>query len=226
MIQKNKIFLVSLITMFILLGVKYSWCQDTTRSDSAVYRCSKEIARLSSRIDSLEARLEGQQIQIVESNPLKSGNYLQWGKGLTLAATKSEQRITCDAGYTFLTPKSYRLGIAGGFDGILGADDDFPYFDFYGKVTCGTPVLINFISINGYFRTHFYPKDAQRNGFHTAGGLSLGAELEFWFRPTFCYTFGGSITTMRERTSMTFLKLSEINFIGFKYYPQCKKKKR
>jgi hypothetical protein len=226
MIRKQTIFPVSLMMAFIFLSAFNVLCQDTAGNDSDACRCSKEIAALSRRIDSLEARLEGQQIQIVESNPFKSGSYLKWGKGWTLAATKSEQRMTLDIGYTFLTPKSFRIGMFLGHDAQMGADCELPYAAFYGKTTIGTPVFINFISVNGYFRALYYPKFAQKYCFQTAGGLSAGAELEFWLRPTLCYTFGGSITTMRERTRIRFINLSEINFIGFKYYPQCKKKKR
>ena len=57
----------------ILLNVFSAWSQNLSKTDSDSSQCSKEINDLSQRIDSLEARLESMQIQIVESNPFKSG---------------------------------------------------------------------------------------------------------------------------------------------------------
>ena len=215
-----------LITAAVLLNGTVAFCGDTAKNDGDSCKCAGEIDNLNLRIDSLEARLEGLNIQMVESDPFKSGKYLQWGKGLTVAIAKSEPSISLDMGYTFTTPKSFRMGIAAGFDGELGAECDLPDYGFYGKLTYGTSVFVNFISFNGYVRALFYPEDALRDGEHTTGAVGGGAELEFWLSPACCYTFGGSMTVMRHRDDFSRVKLGEVNFIGFKYFPQCKRKKR
>ncbi len=187
--------------------------------------CCEMVSTLSLRIDSLETRLEHLQIQVAESDPLKSARYLKWGSGLTFTISKSEPRIATDVGYTFLTPKSLRMGIAMGLDAKLGSAVQFPDYGFYGKVSCGTPVFINFISINSYFRTLYYPEKVIINDIQSSGGIGAGAEFEFWFMPSWCYTFGGSISMMRSKHVFSAISLGEVNFAGIKFFPQYARKK-
>lgn len=221
----NNKYATALILLFLILLLKQSqsYCQDASAGDS-VRNCCYEVKNLNLRIDSLEARIENMQIQIIESDPFKSAKYLHWGNGLMISINKSEQRISTDAGYLFLTPKLFRMGIVAGFDGEFGTTSPLPSYGFYGKVTYGTPVFINFISINGFTRALFYPKRALNEEKQTTGGLSAGAELEFWFTPFWCYTFGGSFTSMRDSDNFRVTTLGEVNFAGFKFFPQCRKK--
>lgn len=216
--------ILTLFFLILLFKQSQSYCQDTSAGDS-VRNCCYEVKNLNLRIDSLEARIENLQIQIVESDPFKSAKYLHWGKGLMFTVNKSEKRISTDAGYIFLTPKLFRMGISAGFDGQFGVASSLPEYSFYGKVTYGTPVLINFISINCYTRALFYPKPALTEENQTTGGLSAGAEIEFWFTQSWCYTFGGSFTSMRGRGTFDSHNVGEVNFAGFKYFPQCRRKK-
>jgi hypothetical protein len=215
----------------LLILIVSTWYQFTAYSQEIVTcdslcQCYQNIDNLNLRIDSLEASLEKLQIQVIESDPLKSAKYLHWGNGLMFAITKSEQRISTDAGYTFVTPKSFRMGIAAGFEGEMGAVSTLPAYSFFGKVTYGTPIFINFISINTYARALFYPKGALTENVQATGGLSAGAEFEFWFSPSWCYTFGGSITAMRYKYFFDSATLGEVNFAGMKYFPQCSRKKK
>jgi hypothetical protein len=188
--------------------------------------CCEIVTALSLRLDSLEAQLEHLQIQVVESDPFKSAKYLKWGNGLTFTISKSVQRITTDIGYTLLTPKAFRMGIAMGYDGEFGTNSNLPVHSFYGKVTYGSPIFINFISINSYFRTLYYPKKSFTDDMQTSGGIGAGAEFEFWFMPSWCYTFGGSITAIRSKYEFSKISLGEINFAGIKFFPQCARKKK
>lgn len=224
MIHKQNVTIISLIVIFLNVVTVYS--QNHAVCDSNSSQCCGEIKNLNLRIDSLEARMECLQIQFTESDPFKSGKYLLWGRGLTFGIVKSEPRISFDAGYTFSTAKSFRMSIAAGFDAELGASTVLPDYGFYGKVNYGTPVFVNFISINGYARTLFYPKDAQEAGHEARGGYGAGADLEFWLAPSWCYTCGGSITFIDGGNKRPSRKITEINFIGFKYYPQVKGKRR
>jgi hypothetical protein len=201
------------------------YAQEPAPVDSST-TCCEIVTALSLRLDSLEAQLEHLQIQVVESDPFKSAKYLKWGNGLTFTISKSEPRIATDIGYTFVTSKSFRLGAAIGFDGELGAAVNLPAYGFYGKVTYGTPIFINFISINSYFRTLYYPEKAITDGMQSSGGIGAGAEFEFWFMPSWCYTFGGSVTAIRSKYKFSKISLGEINFAGIKFFPQCSRKKK
>lgn len=217
------------LSFLILSSLVYSQTstndQEPVSVDSSK-NCCEQITTLSHRIDSIETRLEHLQIQVVESDPFKSAKYLKWGSGLTFTISKSVPRISSDIGYTFITPKSFRAGIAFGFDGELGSLAELPAYGFYGKVTAGTPVLINFLSINSYFRTLYYPKTAYTEGSQNSGGICAGAELEFWFMPSWCYTFGGSLTALQYKYEFQNRVVGEINFAGFKFFPQSSRKKK
>jgi hypothetical protein len=227
MMRKTMFYLSIVVSV---LGAQSAHGQETAVPDSGDCGCCVKVDNLNLRIDSLEARLENMQIQLVETNPFKSGKYLRWGKGPMIAIAKSEQRISFDAGYTFLTPNAFRMGMALGFDGELGVECELPHYGFYGKMTYGTPVFVNFISLNTNARVLFYPDGALSNNRQTTGAIGAGAELEFWLTPACCYTIGGSMTIMRKRyvneKLIDMITQGEINFIGFKYYPQYSRKKR
>jgi hypothetical protein len=219
-----KIVFTILIVFNLTSNVSTIYGQEPAPVDSSK-NCYELAKTLSLRIDSLEARLENLQIQVVESDPLMSAKYLRWGKGLTFSFSMSAPRLSTEIGYTILTPKSFRMEIAGGFDLATGPESELPGYSFYGKVNCGTPVFINFISMNSYFRTIYFPKKAIIDTLQNSGGIGAGAEFEFWFMPSFCYTFGGSVTILSNRYSFV-ENFGQINFAGIKFFPQCSRKKK
>ncbi len=212
------IYQALIVIMSLLVPV---WSQpDSLASPSGASYQESEITALREKIDSLEAQFEELKIRVTETSPFITARYLKWGQGITLACSKSEYRITGEVGYTFLTDASWRMGIYLGGGGQLGADTDLPTADLYGKVSLGTPVLLNLISINGYCKTMYFPESNFQSPYDTHAGLAAGVDLEFWFRPNFCYTLGGSITASQTRANPNPRKLSEVNFFGLKYYPK------
>jgi len=229
----------ALKALFFVLGIASLVLAQPDSSATSVSRA--ELEALRRKIDSLEARVELAQIQRIESDGLASGAQRQWGEGITIEATLSQSRLAAEFGYTFKTLRSWRLGILGEVEGGRVPGYTFlPTLGLYGKMSCGTPVFLNFMSLSGYWNTGLYTMLVQRpTHMVTAlvGGVGAGGELEFWLKPNLCYTFGGSVTMVTlsspaygynsetqqftERTDdfgNERVVRTEVKFLGFKYY--------
>jgi hypothetical protein len=141
----------------------------------------QRVSRLEKKVDSLQVAFAKNAIKKDEDNPFTSGKFINWGRGITvqLHVNKSSG---LEAGYTFVTKKHIRMGLLCGTE-ITRNDTTVPNAAFYGKVSMGTPVLLNFLSFTTYFKTLVYPAGANFHAnkpVHTRGGGAAGVDIEFW----------------------------------------------
>ena len=160
----------------------------------------KRIVRLEQKIDSLQVAVAKYTIKRDEDNPFKSAGYLEWGRGVTLQI-QGNAYTGIEAGYTFLTIRHYRLGIFAGADFLTNGTRTLPNMDVFAKTSLGTPILLNFISVNAYIKTIYFPggilsdlgkyvtsnMGAAGNGDHSN---EVGLEAELWMSSHMCFLFG------------------------------------
>jgi hypothetical protein len=137
--------------------------------------------------------------------------------------------MSLDGVYSFSTPKSMRIALIIGHAADFGRDHDLPYWEWYGKVAYGTPVLLNLLSFNSYFKTIFYDQASRNdNPDFTSSGFGIGGEFEFWLSKRSCVTLGNDITITLKRPSggePQSHQFKQVN-LGYKKYFQWGKREK
>jgi hypothetical protein len=189
-------FMKTVYIVLLLTAMTYGFSET---SDSL--SLEKRIVRLEQKIDSLQVAVAKYTIKRDEDNPFKSAGYLEWGRGVTLQI-QGNVYTGIEAGYTFLTIRHYRLGIFAGTDFLTnGTHRTLPNMDMYAKTSLGTPILLNFISVNAYIKTIYFPEGILSDlGKHVTSNMGVagnggrgseaGLEAELWMSSHICFLFG------------------------------------
>lgn len=120
------------------------------------------VALLMERMSELELELDELKRESTR-NPISSGTYKSWGKGLTIAG--EYPYLSAELGYTFKVAKEQvRLGIFGGYalrpKSISEWPDslsDMSRHNVFWKVMVGTPVFFNLMSFSGSVGQFYVP---------------------------------------------------------------------
>jgi hypothetical protein len=145
----------------------------------------QRIAQLEKKVDSLQVSFAKYSIKKDTDTLLKSDKFINWGRGTTVQMYINGMNWGFEAGYTFVTNKFLRMGLLYGAQ-ILLNDTTLPRGAFYGKTSLGTPVFLNFISINTYFKLFVFPAGSNFHFHipeHTRGGAAVGIDFGFWMTP-------------------------------------------
>lgn len=229
----KKIILVILVLM---LGKAQAFKEVGENTDSL-----SEVQSLKDKIDSLEIKIEKFQMEMLENNPVLSGKYLSWGKGLTF--TFEYPYASVDVGYTFKIIKSTtRLGISLGYDYRHGIDEEKTNLNGYSqhfghlKLSLGTPVFFNLMSVSaGVAQLYAFDKKKVDGESTILTCTKLNFDFEFWVMPelnlflglnTYLYDLfnqdnGSDLITKNSKFNSDTFK------VGIRYYlgsRKCKKR--
>lgn len=185
-----------------------------------------EVENLKKRIDSLEVQLEKQSMNSFNRNPIISGEYLNWGKGVTIWGEYPYPSI--DVGYTFkIANNMVRLGVFVGYDyrlGIYNEQNELPNVSrhfLHFKVMAGSPVFFNLMSFSGAVAQLYFLDQQYKDGRKQALSCSkANVDFECWIYPNLVLSFGLNVyiyeidTTTVNRKFIT----SDTFKVGFKYY--------
>ncbi len=162
------------------------------------------IAVLMERVSQLEVELDEVKRESTQ-NPISSGTYKKWGKGLTIAV--EYPYLSAELGYTFKVAKEQvRLGLSGGYALRPNSISEWPdslsnesRHNIFWKVMVGTPVFFNLMSFSGSIGQLYVPGSSASSfaaiGDSTNGDISvyetndllyatqLGANAECWISP-------------------------------------------
>jgi hypothetical protein len=117
-----------------------------------------------------------------------------WGKGLSIGAKLSFQRPALEVGYTLKGKRGGAFGVFLGYEQYLidlsgNNVDPIPSY-FYMKLIAGTPILVNFLSIQGLIIPTYYLGDEFGGGRNTSFGCGVGGQFAFWPAQQVCLTLG------------------------------------
>lgn len=175
---------IILVILVLVLGKAQAFKDISNTADSL-----SEIQSLKNKIDSLEIKIEKFQMEMLESNPVLSGKYLSWGRGLTF--TIEYPYASIDVGYTFKIIKgTTRLGISLGYDYRHGIDEEKTNLNGYSqhfghlKLSLGTPVFFNLMSVSaGVAQLYAFDKKEVEGKSTILTCTKLNFDFEFWVMP-------------------------------------------
>lgn len=227
----------SIILLLILLASSseaFKEANDSLKSDS-------ELTELKARIDSLEIALEKFNIEMLERNPIISGKYLSWGKGLTF--TLEYPIASIDIGYTFkIFRGTTRLGVSTGYNYRHGIDEEKNSLSGMSKhfahlkLMAGTPVFFNLMSVSaGVSQLYALDDNDIDDEKSILTCTKLNFDFEFWIQPELMLFLGLNtylydlITESNENTlwSDNIKEYNSDTFkVGIRYYLGSRNEKR
>jgi hypothetical protein len=142
----------------------------------------QRISRLEKKVDSLQVAFAKYSMKKDTDTLLLSDKFINWGRGTTVQFYINDINWAFEAGYTFVTKKFLKMGLLYGGQATLN-DTALPRGAFYGKTTIGTPVFLNFINIEAYFKLLVFPAGGYFHYHipeHTKGGAAAGIDFGFW----------------------------------------------
>ncbi len=174
-------FLIILI-LLVTSSEAFKEANDSLKTDS-------ELTELKARIDSLEIALEKFNIEMLERNPIISGKYLSWGKGLTF--TIEYPIASFDVGYTFKIIKgTTRLGVSTGYNYRHGIDEEKNNLSGMSKhfahlkLMAGTPVFFNLMSVSaGVSQLYALDENDINDEKSILTCTKFNFDFEFWIQP-------------------------------------------
>ncbi len=182
----------------------------------------QRVAQLERKVDSLQVALAKYAIKKDNDAQLTSDKFMNWGRGITAQIHANGKAWGMEAGYTFVTKKFFRMGLLYGGE-ITFNDTTFPRGAFYGKTVVGTPVFLNFMSIEAYFKMLVYPEGSCFNSNipeHTRGGGAAGVDFGFWITPHMAVLAGAVQNFGKKQYQYSFFQLSaEYTFGKSKKHP-------
>lgn len=207
---------------------------DTTQTNN-------EITKLKEKVDSLEIALEKFSMEMLERNPIISGKYLTWGKGLTFGIEYPIPSV--DIGYTLkLIRGTTRLGFSVGYDYRHGIDEEKNELSGFNKhfghikFMVGSPVFFNLMSISaGLSQLYAIDNHLDNTSSTYLTCTRLNFDFEFWVQPNFIIFLGLNtyLYDLNAKDDFTENQLSaKDNFnsdtfkVGVRYYLGSIKEKR
>lgn len=227
-----KYALIVILTLLTSSTYAFKETNDTTSTDS-------EIENLKAKVDSLEIALEKFNIEMLERNPIISGKYISWGKGLTF--TVEYPIASIDIGYTFkIFRGTTRLGISTGYNyrhgideektGLSGMSKHFAHL----KLMAGTPVFFNLMSISaGVSQLYALDDHSISDEKSILTCTKLNFDFEFWIQPELMLFFGLNTflyDLIAENDTDLNYDIGDYNSdtfkVGVRYYLGSRKEKR
>ena len=192
-----------------------------------------EWAEIKNRMDSLEVLLEKLSRESATKNPIVSGEYAQWGSGLTVGVEYPMPSV--EFGYTFqIVKQSARMGILAGYRYRVGIEDEKSWDlelakqYFHLKFTLSSPVFLNLMSVSGSVAQMYSLDSFFDNNTTSATCTNLGFDFEFWIRKNVNLFFGLNTFLYKAYPENSYSELSFTSDsfkIGVRYFTNKKRDK-